>query len=406
MAKKRILFVTYGGGHITMILPVMRALRDMAPDVEPVLMALTTGYNQARIAGEKPLGFADFAHLADAESALKHGRRLLGENAGANVSEAESLAYLGISYSELEEDLGPKGAADAYAKKGRAAFAPVRFMERVIQECRADVVVATNSPRAEGASLKAANRLGVPCISLIDLLPYQAKILTKNDFWPDRICVLAEPTAAYLRDHGAPEERVLITGNPAFDGLAADSLRVDADRFLGQKGWRGKAPVLFGGHLDVSAEGDAQLDVVRKTSSILEAYVKEREDRALILRYHPSCWLEMPRPDEHPNIHFSITPEEPIHPLIVASSVIVVQNSTVGLEASIAGKPVISLEYLEAGPLRMSWAANGVSRACRDWEDLTAMIDQDIDAPASSSRPFKTDGNASIRIGETILSLI
>ena len=41
------LFVTYGGGHVAMILPVMRALRRQHPDVQCTLLALTTGHARA-----------------------------------------------------------------------------------------------------------------------------------------------------------------------------------------------------------------------------------------------------------------------------------------------------------------------------------------------------------------------
>ena len=40
--KRKALFVTYGGGHVTMILPVIRALRAQWPEVEGTLLALTT----------------------------------------------------------------------------------------------------------------------------------------------------------------------------------------------------------------------------------------------------------------------------------------------------------------------------------------------------------------------------
>ena len=40
----RVLFVSYGGGHIGMVLPVIRELEALIPAVQCELMALTTGH--------------------------------------------------------------------------------------------------------------------------------------------------------------------------------------------------------------------------------------------------------------------------------------------------------------------------------------------------------------------------
>ena len=44
----RVLLVAYGGGHIPMVLPVMKALREQQPGIELVLIALTTAYAASR----------------------------------------------------------------------------------------------------------------------------------------------------------------------------------------------------------------------------------------------------------------------------------------------------------------------------------------------------------------------
>ena len=72
----------YGGGHIAMVLPVMRELRKLRPDVECVLLALTTGYGRAVHAGERPMGYRNFLHLIDAAAATRWGQQLRGANKG------------------------------------------------------------------------------------------------------------------------------------------------------------------------------------------------------------------------------------------------------------------------------------------------------------------------------------
>ena len=53
----------------------------------------------------------------------------------------ESIAYHGINFSELVEREGLERATARYARDGRHAFLPVRFMERVLQDLRPDIVI-------------------------------------------------------------------------------------------------------------------------------------------------------------------------------------------------------------------------------------------------------------------------
>ena len=75
------------------------------------LMALTTARRAAVLAGERPLGYADFLHLVDAGAALAHGRRLAPDNTRPDVPEAETLAYLGINWLDWEARHGATQAA-------------------------------------------------------------------------------------------------------------------------------------------------------------------------------------------------------------------------------------------------------------------------------------------------------
>ena len=55
------LLVAYGGGHITMMAPVIAALQKRGFDC--TVMALTTGYRKALQLGLQPLGYRDFSTL-------------------------------------------------------------------------------------------------------------------------------------------------------------------------------------------------------------------------------------------------------------------------------------------------------------------------------------------------------
>ena len=167
-AAPRILFVTYGGGHVGMVLPVIRELEALLPGVDCQLMALTTGHLKAR-AVRPTLGYKDFLHLVDADAVRSWGERLSEGNTSPDVPADETIAYLGINYLDLIAQHGEVGAADLYREQGRYGFRPLHFMRRVIDAVQPDVVVATNSPRSEQAALDVAGEGGSPSVGMVDL---------------------------------------------------------------------------------------------------------------------------------------------------------------------------------------------------------------------------------------------
>jgi hypothetical protein len=69
------LFVAYGGGHIAMVLPVARRVRELRI-ARPLVLALTTAQAPSRAAGLETVGFTDFVQPEDAP-ALAYGAQLL-----------------------------------------------------------------------------------------------------------------------------------------------------------------------------------------------------------------------------------------------------------------------------------------------------------------------------------------
>lgn len=341
----RVLFVAYGGGHISMVLPVMRALRAQVPGVHIDLIALTTAYEAARVAGEKPLQYVDLMHLADATSAAQWGR-LAPPSKHPHISEAENQAYYGVNYWDLLQQFGEAEAAQRFADQGRYGFSPLVFFRRVLAYLRPDVVVATNSPRSEEAALEAAIGMGIPTLSMTDLfaLPYDK--YHRRNVYADRVTVIGQHVKDTLRASGVPDASLRVTGNPAFDGLTSPERKAQAYAFLAQQGWQDKTVVLWAGHVDdySSANPDMQhaTHFPRQVESALRAWTLADESRALIIRYHPNEMQHFPAGPEHPRVSVS-TRAQHIHEAILAADAVVVQMSTVGLESASAGKPVVAM---------------------------------------------------------------
>lgn len=410
MTRKRALFVSYGGGHVSMVMPVIRVLREREPDVECLLMALTTGWGKARAAGFEALGYRDFLHLVDGQEAVRWGRALHAGNASPDVGEEESVAYLGVNYLDLIAQHGEEGAAALYRERGRYGFRPLGFMRRVVGHLAPDIVIATNSPRSEEAALDAAGELGIPSVGMIDLFGLDADPYVWRARKPTRTCVISPVVRDRLLARGFEAGAVAVTGNPAFDGLFSPASTALADEFVAARGWRGLSPVLYAGNIEPAAHPATPVPPGHALSLEAEAVLREmvRGDPslALVIRFHPSEWHTYPPHVPQARVHFSVPSREPIHPLILAAKAVVVQNSTVGLEAAVAGKPVVSLENSPSAHASFSLASLQVSTPCPQPADLPRVLEGVLSREAGVPPQYRSDGKAAFRVADVVAACL
>ena len=121
--KKKVLFVTYGGGHAAMIVPVIRSLEKYT-DIEIESLALTTGGAYFKRHGLPYKGYKDFITPEDTQ-ALEYGEKLsaIHHNPESGIDEEETIAYLGLSYFELVQQHGEEKAAELWEQWARCFFA-------------------------------------------------------------------------------------------------------------------------------------------------------------------------------------------------------------------------------------------------------------------------------------------
>ena len=336
------LFVSYGGGHVKALLPVARRVREFGI-AQPLYLALTTAAPIVREAGLPVIGFADLVTDADGE-ALRKGEELAAALAVRTADHAESVAYLGLSYVDLAQRVGPEQAQRLHAEFGRQAFLPLGVLARAVQRFRPSLVVATNSPRAEQAALQVACQLDVASVCLVDLLAIWERDRLAAPDYADAVCVLNEAVRDRLVSAGRPPQDVRVTGNPAFDTILDPSVIAAGADLRRDAGWEGLHVLLYASSPEPatypgsSARGDPAFPR-RIERALLEA-VLANPSLALWVRRHPS---EPPASElaalGHPRIRVSSV-EMPLHACIHASDEVVVTVSTVGVEATLAGKAV------------------------------------------------------------------
>lgn len=330
LTGKHIFFVAYGGAHIRMVIPVMQLLQLLG--CRCTVLALTTAQPVMEQLGLPYIGFRHLLQQSDAE-ALDIGRGLISDLPTPPLNMEETIAYLGLSYAELQARFGPSRASRLYSQKQRQCFEPVNIVMRALKKYRPDMVITTSSPRAEKAALVAAKELAIPSVCLFDFFgtfnswAYQTTL-------PRHIMVYSSFTRNFLISKGQPKEKIIITGDPSMDRLNDVQWLQKASAWRTQKGWQNKKIILWASNPQPKGKEALPFAI----DNILTEAMRKNPDWRLITRFHPS---EAPRfHHAGPDIHVSL-PGEDLTPLLFACDVCLTISSTVGLEAQQIKKPVI-----------------------------------------------------------------
>ena len=406
-ATGKVLFVTYGGGHIAMVLPVMAALRRRG--VECQLMALTTAHRNAVQAGEQPLGYRDFLHLVDRDAVLARGQQLAQGNQHPDVDPLETLAYLGINYTEWVEQYGEEEAACLLAVDGRRGFKPFNFMGRVLDELQPSVVVATNSPRSEQAAIEAAVARGIPTLSMIDLFALDYDPYLKRKVHANRITVLGPQVRDKLVAAGIEPERICVTGNPVFDALVSPVHQRQAQALRDSLGWKDHTVVLWTGHLETLPDTPEEWRGEKfgvMIEGLLRGWAASHPGAALIVRYHPNEYQAFPPQPPQVNVHISDPRKEPIHTALLAADAVVVQTTTVGVEAAVAGRNVFALSFSPfVRSSALDYSVLGLAHSVATPQDLLPMLERYAGLQVSGAGRFNA-GHAAEAVAAEVQALI
>jgi hypothetical protein len=401
---KKILCVCYGAGHVAMMIPMIRSLQSRG-DWDVTVLGLTTAAAKLSAAGIPSIGFRDLVTEGDQE-ALRLGEELVGEAAAGPVSREESIAYMGLSYQEMIEDHGREQADRRYQESGRAAFLPVRRLGRLLDRLQPDVVLTTNSPRAERAAIVAAGQRGIPSLCMVDLMcELQLPWMRSNDF-ATKISFPNEQERRRVLSAGRSAEGLFVAGNPAQDALASPELPGLARDMRLKRGWTAnRLTVLWASTTEplrspyTGEAGDPRLPQLIEQE--LMSIAKRRPEWTFILRPHPSENRTIA--PSSPNIEISGA-SDPLYVLLHAVDVVIVTISTVGYEAALAGKPVVSVNR-SVLTSALPYSELGVSRGVVTEGEIEAAL-CDVEMGRHPVRPVLPPiGQATDRICSEIMEL-
>ena len=364
---KRVLLATYGGGHVASLLPLAQRLR-VDPQLELHCLGFTTARAALTAAGFDCLGAADLLS-ADDGPWLERARPLLEQPQHPDVTPADALAYYALGLKDLAIDLELESALALVQRQGRRCFNPVHSMKRLLQRLRPQLLITSTCPRSELALQRAAHGLGIAGLAVGDLfLQDEAPYVCASDYASD-LSVIAEPVRQQLAEAGCGS-RIHIGGNPAFDSLLDPQHRAAAQRFREQLGLTSSQHLLLWAcHPAVEAfTGRVFVDPAAMLSA-LEDYAGSRADVRLLIRQHPSAPLFAPGQEVRGGW---ICPTElPIETCLQAVDQVIVEVSTVGLQAALLGKSLVTIRAAGSPP----YAELGLALDVPDLAALPAALD-------------------------------
>ncbi len=360
--KKKVLFVTYGGGHARMLRPVIEIL-TFSSEVDVYVMALNTAAKELEDLDITLFGYSKY--FFNHKDVQKYGRQLMA-SLDKVIDEKETISYLGVNFCELIEKYGLEEAEKMYAEGGRYIFEPDSAMFNILQSEKPDILVTTNSPRTERSAVIAAKTLGIRSISLIDMFGIRCSSWFADNKFSDKILVLSESVKEYLISLGRNKDSIVVTGNPSFDSLAQhyedNKLNINKNRqnMPFTVLWASQPEPTYLPETGEYGDPELPLNIEKEVLNVFEKY----EDWQLIARNHPS---EVKR--NYPEFVGYSNQGDDLVELFKKVHVVLTPSSTLGFQGAIMGAKLVTVDLSILTPT-MPYADMGFSLGLKNIDDI------------------------------------
>ncbi|MCR8710555.1 hypothetical protein [Aliarcobacter butzleri] len=348
----KVMFVSYGGGHINIINEVIRGIIKNK-DIDFKLLALTTAYDKSvsLFSNKYIKKISDYKDLfkKDIEKINYYGSLILEDNynASSGISKEDTLIYLGLSMFELVQTHGEQKAFDLYNKKKRQAFLPIKTMKKILEYEDISLVVTTTSPRFEEASLTAANELGIETIQILDLfgelypLPKANHIVCMNSYISES-----------LKRQGLIKNKYYYFGQPAIEKTVKNILSIDKVIIKNKLELNSNKTLLYATQKpniyneDFSYYDFAGYETINDNIFSIFEFLYEKYNINILVRLHPNenfndykKWF-----DKYNFVQY-INNKCNLEESLAICDILLNQASTVSVEAISANKDVFTFKY-------------------------------------------------------------
>jgi hypothetical protein len=364
-----------------MIGPILKEFgNDNVNKVKIVCLALTSAYNSLIQYNSDLIQIkkiSDYCNLfINDVSIIKYwGNFVVNTMDKKKIADLEeSLLYLGLSMYELVNLHGELKAIELYMKKGRLAFLPEKISKKILEFENPELVFATNSPRMEKSFTLAAISLSIINFQINDL--FAAEVLNivseniivmnnfvKNEIEKFKIC------------------NIYALGQPALE-VSYNTIKAIDQKSLKNRLSIGinKTVVTFFTQQALLKDKNGSIVGIGSNTSMIDIYFYIFEKLTL----HPNfeiCVRTHPNQDadeykklfglsRHLNQHLTS------HESIQLSDIVIVQDSTIGLEALISNKLVFTFD--EIGDLSPNYKLPPFHFFSNRYDLLNSILDFEI----------------------------
>jgi len=382
---KKALLVSYGGGHINIILAVAK---ELSKYLDVTILGLTNAKMKALNAGFKTRTFYDYAN----DDEIKLGMEYKHFHVEGNSFDLQdTIAYYGVNLYSLIEEVGKTKAISLFEEMGRSVFLPIEKFKEIFQLEKPDIVLVTNSPRSEFAALLAAKEMKIPSISIEDLFGMDpgefGSFRRINRFQiPDYICVMSDKVKLNLIERGVKKDKIIVTGQPAFDGIRL----IDSSHNLIER------EILYASQ------------PTSNTHLILATLIKIKQEgliNKITVKLHPSQQVKEYLYIKDFGFEL-IEGKADIKQLITQHQVILTEYSTVGLEAVFLNRALVTVNLSSESKL-VPYEQLGLSYNADDLIELKSVILEAIDnGPTDSAKVWNSFDTGSFEVSKLVKKVI
>lgn len=366
MVKKKIFIVTYGGGHVSIMIPIIRELMNDR-NIELSVLGLSIASEVLRNEGITHNTILNYKDLIMDGNAWRFGKELAKEMhvEGKGISLEETTVYFGSSMRDMVEEKGEKEAFMTFRKEGKACFIPTRTMGSILDKEKPDLLITGNSPRMERAAMTAARGRGIKVLSLNDLLGFDRKYI----FPADRIAVISEMTRENLIEQGNSPENIVVTGSPVFDLIIDEMRTLKREDILEELALPKDARVFL---LATQPQKESTWEMIEMMAALLEKY----PEHYLVVKPHPGddnrLYIDYLSKINDPRV---VLTGMPVRKIIFVADLTVTIYSTVGLESMLMGVPLIQLNLMGI-PNPIPLYRYGVCFEAKGYDELDARVNE------------------------------
>lgn len=315
------------------------------------------------------------------------------------------------SRDRIKHDLRLLGAVQMTHSQIRRAMIQLDLIDDLMDAVtpRSVLVMPHSSPLAKQAQVAARQR-GIPTVSMPSVAIAGHRRSIPIDWNVDYIACYGEQCRDAFLDLGYAEEGLVLTGNAALDQLHELNRHADPDSVMEKLGF----PV--NKKLIVVATSRIDPKEYRWINEII-AYCRETDLARVVLKTHPSFSKDIYSGIDTSDGYCHVVEDFEIYELIVASTLVVTDYSTVGAEAVLVGKHLMVVNLFGKPYPSNNYDQYGIAELVDDLADTRQVVGYLLDSnhtnlKAQTDREaflqqynIMNDGRAGQRIADLLVNL-